>query len=379
MRKVLLLFMFSFFAELGISSAAPTTPTTYALPVTFIGISMLALTISIDVVAIGYIIARLVPGTGIRSWLDNEYWEIAKSAMIIIGIYAILAFVGSVSLLVYNSYSSGLGASAPCSTASFGTYSADISSLETVANCYLNNTKNDVSIGIQNFYTLSVSLGALRSITLTIAYPITITTFILQFGFSSRIYANQLLEQGPTTGTYESMINDLFGLIITPLAFMIVVQQVGLPYIIIVALGFLIPLGLVFRAFPFIRNIGGTLIGIGIALAVIYPATLVLLNIPVSNAFTFVMPSQLPQVTGSSSGALGFLGILSSVLPLAYSNYIYQIYSFISIYIQFSMYFVLQLLLFILDLVIVYALGDNIAKLLGGTFRLSLGEKLKIA
>ncbi|MEM0147019.1 MAG: hypothetical protein QXF85_01005 [Candidatus Micrarchaeaceae archaeon] len=371
--------MFSFFAELGISSAAPTTPTTYALPVTFIGISMLALTISIDVVAIGYIIARLVPGTGIRSWLDNEYWEIAKSAMIIIGIYAILAFVGSVSLLVYNSYSSGLGASAPCSTASFGTYSADISSLETVANCYLNNTKNDVSIGIQNFYTLSVSLGALRSITLTIAYPITITTFILQFGFSSRIYANQLLEQGPTTGTYESMINDLFGLIITPLAFMIVVQQVGLPYIIIVALGFLIPLGLVFRAFPFIRNIGGTLIGIGIALAVIYPATLVLLNIPVSNAFTFVMPSQQHQVTGSSSGALGFLGILSSVLPLAYSNYIYQIYSFISIYIQFSMYFVLQLLLFILDLVIVYALGDNIAKLLGGTFRLSLGEKLKIA
>ncbi|MEM3859855.1 MAG: hypothetical protein QW478_10700 [Candidatus Micrarchaeaceae archaeon] len=379
MRKVLLLFMFSFFAELGISSAAPTTPTTYALPVTFIGISMLALTISIDVVAIGYIIARLVPGTGIRSWLDNEYWEIAKSAMIIIGIYAILAFVGSVSLLVYNSYSSGLGASAPCSTASFGTYSADISSLETVANCYLNNIKNNVSIGIQNFYTLSVSLGALRSITLTIAYPITITTFILQFGFSSRIYANQLLEQGPTTGTYESMINDLFGLIITPLAFMIVVQQVGLPYIIIVALGFLIPLGLVFRAFPFIRNIGGTLIGIGIALAVIYPATLVLLNIPVSNAFTFVMPSQLPQVTGSSSGALGFLGILSSVLPLAYSNYIYQIYSFISIYIQFSMYFVLQLLLFILDLVIVYALGDNIAKMLGGTFRLSLGEKLKIA
>ncbi|MEM3781452.1 MAG: hypothetical protein QXT43_00615, partial [Candidatus Micrarchaeaceae archaeon] len=59
--------------------------------------------------------------------------------------------------------------------------------------------------------------------------------------------------------------------------------------------------------------------------------------------------------------------------------YINQIYSFINIYIPYGLYFVLQLLLFIFDLVIVYAIGDNIAKMLGGTFRLSLGGRIKLA
>ncbi|MGC8675943.1 MAG: hypothetical protein ACP5T3_00290 [Candidatus Micrarchaeia archaeon] len=387
--------LLAFFAMFGLSGAATTA---YVLPSSFIAASLLALTISIDVVAIGYVIARLVPSTGIRSWLDTEYWELAKSAMIIIGIYAILAFIGSVSLIVYNSYYPSIShaASPACgySAQSAGSYSASIGSLASAAGCYLSNTASEVGTAMQDFFFLSESLGGLRSITLTIEPPIVLPDLVnyLQFGFSTKIYANQLLEQGVTTGKYESMINDLFSIMLIPIALLIAVQQVGLGYIVAIGLGFLIPLGLVFRAFPFIRGIGGTLIGIGVALAVVYPATLVLLNMPVSNAFVFLAPttSSMTSVAASSGVpvlfnivdallpppiALGILG--ASIAPLF--AYVGEIYTFLDIYLFYGTYLLLQFLLFILDLVIVYALGDNIARMLGGTFRLSFGNKLKLA
>ncbi|MEM3255372.1 MAG: hypothetical protein QXH69_03310, partial [Candidatus Micrarchaeaceae archaeon] len=50
-----------------------------ALPMnmSIFSLSLIALELSFDVVAIGYIIGKLFPGTGIHSWLRNEYWEIA--------------------------------------------------------------------------------------------------------------------------------------------------------------------------------------------------------------------------------------------------------------------------------------------------------------
>lgn len=44
-----------------------------------------------------------------------------------------------------------------------------------------------------------------------------------------------------------------------------------------------------------------------------------------------------------------------------------------------GLYMIIQMLLFAIDLVIMYPLVDNIARVMGGSIRLSLGGKLRLA
>ncbi|MGC8629091.1 MAG: hypothetical protein ACP5T4_02675 [Candidatus Micrarchaeia archaeon] len=389
---VLAVFLLTFIARAILTSPSGGTSTQASNTVNapaFIGISLLALTVSIDVVAIGYVIGKLVPSSGVLQWLNNEYWEIAKSAMLIAGIYAILTFMTSISLMLS-------GVATPTTS-----YVINANALEQACNTYFANTLTNISAGAKSLYGFAMGLGFLRGITISasipipIPIPIPLVKIYIASGFSSRIYANQLLEQGPTTGTYESMINDQFTLLIIPLMFITIALQYGLPYLMIAGLGILIPLGVVFRAFPIVRGIGGTLVGMGIAMAVILPSTVVLLNMPASNALAFL--AQVPPIPQSSSssppsgilGAMftiftesitalfGFTTAISDALNVLSS--VGEIYSFLNVFIADTIYLVFQLLLFIFDLIIVYELGNNIAKSLGGTFRLSLGGKLKLA
>ncbi|MGC8547542.1 MAG: hypothetical protein ACP5MC_00880 [Candidatus Micrarchaeia archaeon] len=385
---VLAVFLLTFIARAVLTSPSGGTSTQASNTVNapaFIGISLLALTVSIDVVAIGYVIGKLFPSSGILQWLNNEYWEIAKSAMLIAGIYAILVFMTSISLMIS-------GVATPTTNAR-----ANINALEQACNAYFGNTLTAVSTGAQALYYFSKGLGVLRStqVGLSIGIPLVVLPVTLDFGFSSRIYANQLLEQGPTTGTYESMINDQFTLLIIPIMFLVAAQQYGLSLLISIGLGILLPLGIVFRAFPIVRGVGGTLVGMAIAIAVIYPSTIVLLNIPITNKFSFLTPQSLVSTSQSTSNiwsnilneagsvlnALTGGGLTTSAEFYEASNVfpsIGEIYSFLNVFIQDTIYLVIQLLLFIFDLIIMYTLGNNIAKTLGGTFRISLGGKLKL-
>jgi len=233
----------------------------------------------------------------------------------------------------------------------------------------------------------------------TVPIPILPSVTILS-GFQMNIYSNPLLEQGPTTGTYESILNDAFTMLVFPITMLLVAQEIGLAYIVAIGLGIFIPLGIVFRAFPFIRGVGGTLIGIGFALAVIYPAAIALINIPVNNALASVLvPTTATGSSGSSCTASGFLGSFvcsvtkdMATLTTGFRAYIDVLSVGISTAIESigtiypvlnelditMLYFVLQLILFIIDLIVAYVLGDNIARKLGGTLRLSLGGRLKL-
>ncbi len=117
------------------------------------------------------------------------------------------------------------------------------------------------------------------------------------------------------------------------------------------------------------------MIGLGIGIGIIFPSTVVLLNIPLSNLFYFLIPSVTVP-----SGSCGVLGLFCAFLPIPLLtdgfSVIGTIYPALNVFIGTSIYFIFQFLLLVLDLVIVYAIGDNIAKALGGTFRLSLGDKL---
>ncbi len=87
---------------------AQTYPASAAVPAGAVAVALLALTFSFDVVALGYIISKIFPQTGINEWLPNEYWEIAKSAILIVSIYALLAFATNVSTsLIPTSLSTG--------------------------------------------------------------------------------------------------------------------------------------------------------------------------------------------------------------------------------------------------------------------------------
>jgi len=375
---VVLSFLLLAFSSIGYASAGTachsSTSNTIQMPQNFIGIALLALTISIDVVAFGYVLARLVPGTGIRGWLDNEYWEIAKSAMLIAGIYAILMFVSSISLIL-----------AGCPPPAGSNVANDINTLISIDNAnYFQQAANNINTKISELYGVSFWLGFLRNVQLTITLPIPLFEDVyLLSGFQMYIYSNPLLEQGPTTGTYESILNDAFTMLIFPITMLFVAQEIGLAYIVAIGLGIFIPLGIVFRAFPFIRGVGGTLIGIGFALAVIYPAAIALINIPVNNALALQTAATGSKCTGSGLFG-GFICSAASYLKVSFGGIaiagegigtIYPVLNELDIT---MLYFILQLMLFIIDLVVAYVLGDNIARKLGGTLRLSLGGKLKL-
>ena len=54
------------------------------------------------------------------------------------------------------------------------------------------------------------------------------------------------------------------------------------------------------------------------------------------------------------------------------------LYTILNVLTPYSVFMMLQLILFILDAIIINAIADNIARALGGGIKLSLGGKLKL-
>jgi hypothetical protein len=352
------------FAESGPLSTLPSVPIAAYLPV-----SLVAFTISLDVVAIGYIISKLFPSAGISGWINAEYWELAKTAMLIAGIYAILVFISSVAVIVSGG------------TPSTSNVLANFNSIITSSNEYFAQTEDAIGFSMDTMYYISQTAGALRSITLSVqpflnVPPVPESPVYFKWGYSESIYANQLLEQGTTTGTYESMINDAFVLLYIPMAFLTYILHIGIYYAIVLGLWILLPIGILFRAFPFIRGIGGTLIGIGMGIGIIFPATIVMFNIPLSNAMQFLMPQSIGVQASNFLNLGGFGLFLTGLTNLWYI--IGSIYYFLNLFWSYGAYLILLLLTYILDLAIVYALADNIARTFGGSFRLGLTGKMRL-
>ncbi len=341
------------FAE---TASLPTVPIATYLP-----ISLVAFTISLDVVAIGYIISKLFPSSGISGWINSEYWELAKTAMLIAGVYAILMFISNVAII----FSGGTPSN---------NLTTNLNSIVSTSNAYFEETEKEIGYSLNTFYYYSLTIGGLRSVVISLnpfvnVPPMPGVPFYIKWGFSTSIYANQLLEKG---SSYESMINDAFSLLLIPMAFLTYVLHKGLTYAIILGLWIFLPLGILFRAFPFVRGIGGTLIGIGMGIGIIFPATVIIFNIPVSKAMLFMTP------TGNGATPSFISTIINRVLTsLTSLDIIGSIFPFLNLFWGYGAYIVLLLLVYILDLAIVYALADNIAKLLGGSFKLGLTGKMR--
>jgi hypothetical protein len=384
----------------GVSSAASSTfcpaevtKPLAGLPSAAISISLLALSLSFDVVAVGYMLSKIFPAAGIRNWLQNEYWEIAKSAMLIAGIYLAITFISSIALFIVP------GAAAPSAS-----YVNNIGTLYSESYTYLNTVCGNLVNIWNGVSTLGIAIGLYQGLSISLYVPIPIP-FVGAFltGFSvTPIYTTYLLESGNhIIAQYESMLNDMIKFILFPTSLLTVGLMYNLYSIIEASLTMIIPLGLVFRAFPFSRNIGGTLIAIGIGAGIVYPAILVLFNYPLTQAITpyvYVAPTPGPS-TGNllpTSGNGFFLDtgaeIIDTIFKLTIgpivnlaqyagigANIFNGVYYFYNYILNYGFYMILQFFIFAVDLMILYPIVDSIARSLGGTLRLSLGSKLKLA
>ncbi|MGC8623367.1 MAG: hypothetical protein ACP5TK_01700 [Candidatus Micrarchaeia archaeon] len=338
-----------------------------------LGIAVIALIVSIAVVAIGFIISKLVPTTGIGSWLRNEYWEIGKSAMLIASIYAVIIIVGNIATTIGGISVSGTG---------YGSY---VGALGNAATNYLYNlycgSSGVTGIGQEaNYLTqFAYGLGVLKGLIVGFYLPLPTPWVGFTFGAEFQPYVNSMFESGPTVAKYQSIVNDFINFLVVPMSIVISVQYITMHDIILLGLLILLPIGIVLRAFPFLRGIGGTLIAMSIAISILYPAVLVLLNQPIVDTIGQLNSAQ----TNISNNGPWWMSLVLSIVTTfdavgaAFGSFgtIYPGLNFIT---AFSLMMLLQFFLFIFDVIIVYALADTIAKALGGTLRLQIGGKIKI-
>ncbi|MDE1827830.1 MAG: hypothetical protein KGH65_01580 [Candidatus Micrarchaeota archaeon] len=388
----LLLFLFLF----GVSNAqnictntAPVGITINQIPL--IGIALIALSISFDIIAIGYIVGKLVPGTQLSNWVKKEYWEVAKSAMLIAGIYSIMVLLGSVAVgLAGSSVNVPAGSSLGASLSALTTATQSYLQLAFCGTVQPNPSGGSVMLGGANYigYLLGISLGLGAISNLQVGYYIpiplgatilqAIPTFTLGTGFS--IYKNPMLAGAPDAGGYESLINDAISMIILPVYTVIGMEYYLMPMLVFIGLAFMIPMGIIFRAMPFVRGIGGTLIGIGIGITIVFPSIILIVNQPISNIVNTYIA--VPGTAGASATAPWWISSATSYLPQGQGAAdalasISSIYPGLNGVFRFTMPAVVQFLLLILDLAIAFPIIDSIAKSLGGTINIEFG-KLKI-
>ncbi len=366
MRRCFVWFLLLLLLMLKTANAA--LPATVTIPASAIELSLLALTVSFDVVAIGYIISKIFPQTGVGEWLRNEYWEIAKSAMLIASIYAIVILMTNISSLFVSQTTTGV-----CLGGAPASYT-----LINAACSYLDNVTGYLSGTFNNLTDLSGALGAMSGLVIEAYAPLPVPPIAgFKFGFSFSPYKNSLLESTQPS-QFQSILSDSITYLAFPVALLVEVQSWVLPYIFVIGLSVLIPIGLVFRAFPFTRGIGGAMVALGIGLSIIYPSVLIIFNNPVTSA----LQSSLTPISGSCNSSL-ICGTLTGILSYFSSfnialNSIGTIFPALDDVLGSAVYMFVQFLLFVLDVGIGYYLANSIANALGGSIRLGIGEKIKL-
>ena len=366
-----------------------------------LGLALIALTVSFDVVAIVFLASRIFTNPGLRTWLQGEYWEILKSALIIVAIYSSMVLIGNIAYLI-SSPGSNAG---PISLPGGG---ISLSPLVMGAENYLCNVNTQMVYAWQTMGVIAGGTGFWSSFQVGFYIPIPIPAgpvgFSIYDGVMFLPFANWMLQTGNfMIAWYGSIINDLVNFVLFPFSALVIGLITTLPSFAYIGLTFFIPLGLIFRALPFIRGIGGTLIAIGVALCLVLPSTLILFNSLATNIITSAVPIAQPPPASLQNSCSSTFSVFTSwgaklvcnsvsvfIAQLA-SNIVSSIwdalvvfqtnaiYTYMNRILLFGIYIIVQMILFVIDLIIMYPLVDSIARALGGTIRLSIGGKLRLA
>jgi uncharacterized membrane protein YhdT len=395
----------------------------------------IALLLSFAMIAVAYIVGEVLGIASLKSWYKLEMWEITKTLLIVVVVFSVILIMGAIAISINGQANAN----------------ANLGTMYSTADSYLGQQYNVAENAFNNMLGISMGINYLSSMRFNTYYywkvmsilykpddppyapPVTITPTFIPAGFhcprrlpSWYTTPTQAVPSGTVLGcTYLGTINfgsdeniyqsDLlstssgFGVntinfLIIPMFLALGVETAVLPLLIYAGLGVFLPLGIILRAVPFLRGVGGTLIALGFAFAIIYPGTLIALNIPVTNAFgmnpypfyNYAAPTafdcggfpSLPGVGSICSILSGAVASTGAIIQFetsfgdpfinGYNTGVYGSFSGITpalnSILAYTIPLIIQFLLLVIDLIIIYALTNGIAKLLGGTIKLGIGK-----
>jgi hypothetical protein len=413
---------------------------------------VIALLLSFAIIAIAYLIGEVFGISSLKGWYKVEVWEITKTLLLVAVIFSLIIILGAIATSINGQSNTNLNLGTMYSSSEnylanqFGIasnafdnmlgISLGINYLSSIristyyyykvfSTSYLDTETEPptpsiavyfVPAGVPNTKSCPFNLPALATIggqayAGPVIPPGCAYIGAVDFGSNASLYQSDLLSVGTASG--KGFSANTLNMLIVPTFLILGAELAILPALAYAGLGVFLPLGIILRAIPFLRGVGGTLLALGLAFSIFYPATLIALNIPISNLFApnistqqfypFSPPSatdcsaiwslpgigglcdyinqlatdplfitQIDAAFGGPTGPLangyetGVFGSFSGILPSINSILTY------------SIPVILQFLLLVFDLIIVYALTNGAAKMLGGTIKLGIG-KMKIA
>ncbi len=378
-----------------------------AVPLWVIGIML-----SFSLVALAYMLGEVFQLSSLKGWYRNELWETVKTMLLVAAIFAVLVIFSSIA-----SSLAGTG-SAPSSLGFSGQVSQNLGGLYYVAGNYLNVSSAYAENSLTIMFGAASGVDFIKSFHYSVWFPYPpiptlppAGTVNAHFGSTGPLLISNIIDSDYTTSS-SSLLSNAATLVVLPS--LIVLQMLADLFTQIVELGFglFIPVGVVFRAIPFLRSFGGTFIALGIGVSLVFPMLFVVLNVPVSD---FVLGQQIycggtvqtqctsqtitaQQAQSSWGGIIGqaFIGAIEAIGGLitntfstspgfsigydaAMSTFVStSIYPVADLVTSVILNSVLQFVLLIIDFIIGYTIIKDVAAALGGTIRLGFG-KMKLA
>ncbi len=364
-----------------------------------------------------------------KEFYKRELWETVKSLLIIAIIFSVLVIASSVAVAFAGSAASSTSSTSGTQLTNNlgGLYGA-------VESSYLQPQLQGAETTFGGLLGLSVGTDMLKSLVLFTWFPIPIFTNAGILGAVQSGSQAQIMQSGYidslTTGTGSTSIISIAAAYSTIMLISFQFQSDLLYVVAAIGLGVFIPIGIVMRAIPFIRGIGGTMIAIGIGLAIVYPILMIGFNLPVSNyiyaitspggtsststcpfsiglfctlwsginslagsfvvsggtalggvpqtPITNVMQFAFGSSTPSNTALVGqgfWTGLLG---PFGFYGHGSGIFPALNFVIDNSINQIVQFILFVLDLIIGIATVSGIAVILGGKLTLGIGKRFKL-
>ncbi|MGC8537382.1 MAG: hypothetical protein ACP5MZ_00130 [Candidatus Micrarchaeia archaeon] len=363
-----------------------------AIPLAFFGVLF-----SFLLVAISYMLGSVFNISALKGWYQNELKEAVKSILIIVVIFSLFIVLSSIA-------ASYVGPSSTSLTTSSSTASSEITNnigmiYNALETSYFTPQLQNVNNSFYSLLGLYDGIGVWKSMTLSLYIPLPIipvfTIGSLDFGVDENLYVSSVISSISDPGL--SLLTDIGKVIIVPVTIILQVQQDLLGSIIAIGLGVLLPVGIVLRAVPILRPLGGTFLALGIGAALVYPALLLAINVPISNYIPYTSIPKLSASCPSGWNAIecaflnGAIGVVNGELSIVNAStqmltgFANGMASYVDIYPAFNtilsqsfLVAILQFILFILDLIIGVVIVQHIASLLGGSLKLGVG-KMKLA
>lgn len=360
-----------------------------------IPIAVIGIVFAILMGGLAYMIGEVLEISRFKDWYKSEIWELVKSVLIVVIIFSLIIEIGGIA------------------NALIGNPTPNSSSISTtLSSFYASIQKNYIEPQLASAYNaywgilgVSIGLSFMKSISIMLYIPLPVlpvplgTVGALSFGVEENLFLSNILE---SMYTPYSFVNQAFTFIAVPLLMLFqFLHDLFIP-LIGLSLSILLPIGIIFRAIPFLRPMGGMLIAIAFAFALVFPTLLLAINMPIQNFLEhIIVPPKISSHSKTSninplictsletiinlvkapfcaiSNALKDTKSLGEGILIGMFGPLSGIFSVFNFIIYLILPLIIEFLLLIIDLIITVVIAQNIAKLLGGTIKLGLG-KLKL-